>query len=38
MSQKLPVNNFKWIEDTSKINEKFIKIIMKIAKKDIFLK
>ena len=25
MSQKLPVNNFKWIEDTSKINEKFIK-------------
>ena len=25
MSQKLPVNNFKWIEDTSKINEEFIK-------------
>ena len=25
MSQKLPVNNFKWIEDTSKINEKIIK-------------
>ena len=25
MSQKSPVNNFKWIEDTSKINEKFIK-------------
>ena len=25
MSQKLPVKNFKWIEDTSKINEKFIK-------------
>ena len=25
MSQTLPVNNFKWIEDTSKINEKFIK-------------
>ena len=25
MSQKLPVNNFKWIEDISKINEKFIK-------------
>ena len=23
--KKLPVNNFKWIEDTSKINEKFIK-------------
>ena len=25
MSQKLPVNGFKWIEDTSEINEKFIK-------------
>ena len=25
MSQELPVNNFKWIEDTSKINEDFIK-------------
>ena len=25
MSQKLPVNNFKWVEDTSKINEQFIK-------------
>ena len=25
MSQKLPVNDFKWIEVTSKINEKFIK-------------
>ena len=25
MSQKLPVNNFKWVEDTSKLNEKFIK-------------
>ena len=25
MSQKLPVNDFKWIEDTSKINEEFIK-------------
>ena len=25
MPQKLPVNNFKWIEDTSKVNEKFIK-------------
>ena len=24
MSQKLPVNNFKWVEDASKINEKFI--------------
>ena len=25
MSQKLPVNNLKWVEDTSKINEEFIK-------------
>ena len=25
MSQKLPVNDFKWIEDTSKMNEGFIK-------------
>ena len=25
MSQKLPRNNFKWVEDTSKINEGFIK-------------
>ena len=25
MSQKLPVNHFKWIEDTSNINEGFIK-------------
>ena len=25
MSQKLPVNDFKWIKDTSKINEEFIK-------------
>ena len=25
MSQKLPVNNFKWAKDTSKINEVFIK-------------
>ena len=25
MSQKLPVNNFKWAEDISRINEEFIK-------------
>ena len=25
MSQKLPVNNFKWVEDTARINEEFIK-------------
>ena len=38
MSQKLPVNGFKWVEDTSEINEEFIKIMMKITIKDIFLK
>ena len=25
MSQKLPVKKFKWVEDTSRINEEFIK-------------
>ena len=25
MSQKLPVNNFKWMKDTSRFNEDFIK-------------
>ena len=25
MSQKLPVNDFKWVEDTSRIDEEFIK-------------
>ena len=25
MSQKLPVNNFKWVEDLLKFNESFIK-------------
>ena len=25
MSQKLTVNNFKWVEDISRINEEFIK-------------
>ena len=24
MSQKLPLNNFKWIKDTSQFNEDFI--------------
>ena len=36
MSQKLPVNNFEWIEDTSQFNADFIKIIMKKVMKDIF--
>ena len=25
ISQKLPINNFEWTEDTSKINEDFVK-------------
>ena len=25
MSQKLPVNNFEWIKNTSQVNEDFIK-------------
>ena len=25
MSQRLPVNNFEWIKDTSQLNEDFIK-------------
>ena len=37
MSQKLPKSNLKWVEDTSIINEEFIKIIIKIVIKDIFL-
>ena len=38
MSHKLPVNNFNWIKNKSKIDEKFIKITMKIVIKDIFWK
>ena len=38
MSQKLPVNNFKWIKDTSKINVEFIKNYNENSKKDILLK
>ena len=38
MSQKLPVNGFKWINDVSDIDEEFIKITMKIVIKDIFFK
>ena len=35
MSQKLPVNGFKWIK---KVNEDLIKIMIKIVIKDILLK
>ena len=37
MSQKLPVNNFKWIEDTSKINEDLIKNYYENSKKGYIL-
>ena len=29
MSQKLPVNNFEWMKDSSQFNKDFIKTIMK---------
>ena len=38
MSQKLPVNNFEWIKDTSQFNEDLTKTIMKKVIKDIFSK
>ena len=38
MSQKLPVNNFEWIEDNFQFIEDFIKTLMKKAMKYIFLK
>ena len=37
MSQKLSINEFKWVK-TSKFNEDFIKNMMKIVIQDIFLK
>ena len=33
VSQKLPVNNFEWTEDTSQFNEDFIKIYNKESDK-----
>ena len=38
MSQKLPVNNFEWIEDISQFNEDFIKNYNEKVTKDIFTK
>ena len=40
MSQKLPANDFKWVEESSKFNEDFIKsyFLKKDKKKNIFLK
>ena len=37
MSQKLLVNNFKWVKDTSKINEEFIKNYNENSKKGYIL-
>ena len=38
MSQKLPQNNFEWIEDTSQFNEDFIKSYNEESDKGYFLK
>ena len=40
ISQKLPVNDFKWVEKSRllEFNEDFIKNMMKIEIQDIFLK
>ena len=38
MSPILPVNDFKWLEDTSEINEKIIKNYDENNDKDIILK
>ena len=38
MSQKLLVNDFKWVEDIPEINRDFIKAIMIKVTKDVFLK
>ena len=38
MSQKLPGNGFKWVNDLSRFNENVIKITKKIAMRDTFLK
>ena len=37
MSQKLPANNFEWIEDTSQFNEDFIKIYSEKCDEGYFL-
>ena len=38
MSQKLPLNVFKWVKNVSKFNEDFVKTMMKMVVRDIFLK
>ena len=37
MSQKLPVNNFEWIKDTSKLNEDSIKDFNEESDEECFL-
>ena len=37
-SQKLPVSGFEWVEELSQFKEDFIKIMVKIVIRDIFLK
>ena len=37
MLQKLPVDNFQWIEDTSQFNEDFIKIYNEESDEGYFL-
>ena len=37
MSQKVPVNNFEWIEDTFQFNEDFIKIYNEESNEGYFL-
>ena len=38
MSQKLPVNGFKWVKELSKFNESFIKAYDENGDKGYFLK
>ena len=38
MSQKLPIDGFKWVKGLSKLNESFIKNYDEIVISDIFLK
>ena len=38
ISQKLPVDGFKWKKNMLKFNEDFTKTMMKVVIKDIFLK
>ena len=38
LSQKLPVNGFKWVESLSEIDKDFIKTMMKMEILAIFLK